>query len=108
MGDIGVGVGLGVVSLLILGLKWELDRRFTWGAALAIPMVIGVVVGMLMPAQGEVRYTVWAAVWGVSLAVAIGLLLWRFFRDPERLIPSEEGIIVSPADGTVIYVKPIM
>ncbi len=37
----------------------------------------------------------------------MSLLLWRFFRDPERRIPTEAGAIVSPADGTVIYVKPI-
>ncbi|ETW98428.1 MAG: hypothetical protein ETSY1_18760 [Candidatus Entotheonella factor] len=41
------------------------------------------------------------------MVLAMSLLLWRFFRDPERRIPTEAGAIVSPADGTVIYVKPI-
>jgi phosphatidylserine decarboxylase len=42
---------------------------------------------------------------GVSLAA--GYLLWRhawFFRNPERSPPAAEGIL-SPADGTVVYVK---
>jgi len=30
-----------------------------------------------------------------------------FFRDPDRLIPNEEGCIVSPADGKVVAVGPV-
>ena len=46
----------------------------------------------------------------VSLAV-LGLLVTGFicffFRDPDRLVPSGEGMIVSPADGKVINVEPV-
>jgi phosphatidylserine decarboxylase len=41
--------------------------------------------------------------------VAGGFLFWRyywFFRDPPRTPPAEEGI-VSPADGTVVYVRKV-
>jgi len=36
--------------------------------------------------------------------LALGLFLVYFFRDPERVPPSEPGIVVSPADGRVMEV----
>lgn len=36
--------------------------------------------------------------------VPVLFVTW-FFRDPERTVPPEEGIVVSPADGTVIEVS---
>ncbi len=33
------------------------------------------------------------------------LFVIYFFRDPERVVPSESGIIVSPADGRIIDIK---
>lgn len=43
----------------------------------------------------------------VLLILALGFLFWRyvwFFRNPARKIPTGQNI-VSPADGTVVYVK---
>jgi phosphatidylserine decarboxylase len=42
----------------------------------------------------------------VALAGAlVSLFLIYFFRDPERNIPSEKNIVVSPADGKVILIR---
>ncbi len=51
------------------------------------------------------------AYWGLS-AVAVPLVLLAafvayFFRNPVRAIPPGENLIVSPADGKVVYVAPI-
>ena len=61
-----------------------------------------------------------------SVWIAIGALLWfahpaarpavllpaagllftlNFFRDPRREVPSEAGLVVSPADGTVVEIS---
>ncbi|MEO0619944.1 MAG: phosphatidylserine decarboxylase [Pseudomonadota bacterium] len=41
------------------------------------------------------------------LAIAITAWLIFFFRDPERVVPLREGLIVSPADGTVMSIDEV-
>src|ERR1700732_1123666 len=44
--------------------------------------------------------------WYVA-AVVLGLFgafVFSFFRDPERIIPTEPGAVVSPGDGRVVVV----
>lgn len=54
--------------------------------------------------------TLVVAILGFSIIALIGLIwtfaLVGFFRDPDRAVPSEDGVIVSPADGKVIVVSP--
>src|SRR5208337_2356729 len=37
--------------------------------------------------------------------VGLGLFVFYFFRDPERAIPAEADVVVSPADGRVVVVQ---
>ena len=41
--------------------------------------------------------------WAAILFWVIAAFVLQFFRDPYRAIPQDEGIIVSPADGKVIF-----
>ena len=40
--------------------------------------------------------------------IGVGLTVWvyYFFRDPERVVPNDDGIMVSPADGIVSLLEP--
>lgn len=40
-----------------------------------------------------------------SILVFLGLFVFSFFRNPDRVIPDEPGAVVSPADGRVLVVQ---
>jgi phosphatidylserine decarboxylase len=44
--------------------------------------------------------------WPGGILVALGLFTAFFFRDPERLVPQDAGLVVSPADGKIVQVIP--
>jgi phosphatidylserine decarboxylase len=50
-----------------------------------------------------VRTSVAASIGGALVFLA--LFVFYFFRNPNRLIPLEPGVVVSPADGRVVVVK---
>jgi phosphatidylserine decarboxylase len=52
---------------------------------------------------GGVSYLLQWNVAAVAL-VFLALFVFSFFRDPERVIPSETGAVVSPGDGRVVVV----
>jgi phosphatidylserine decarboxylase len=45
-------------------------------------------------------------VWMFTVGIALLILLYRFYRDPERTPPPNSAdTVVSPADGVVIYIR---
>lgn len=44
----------------------------------------------------------------ILIAVLLAAFTLNFFRDPERKLPEKSNIVVSPADGRVLFVKDII
>src|SRR5438132_8306944 len=91
------------------------DDSFRWrdrlgfaraGLAELLLFTIGYVLvgGAAATAAVLVHYSLW-------IAFLAATLVWQeivwFFRDPERAIPQEPGMLVSPADGTVTHVEEV-
>jgi len=43
--------------------------------------------------------------WGIAPIALLALFVLYFFRDPERLSPEGEGLVLSPADGRVTEIR---
>jgi phosphatidylserine decarboxylase precursor-related protein len=99
------GLALALLVSIPLAWKWQLGilRATLVTAGCALPSGLAV---------AGIRHAVPLAAWlsaglvgGLTIGAAFALLAYRFYRDPERTAPDGDHIVVSPADGEVIYVK---
>jgi phosphatidylserine decarboxylase len=100
-----LGTLLALAVAIPLAWKWELGV----GRAVAVLVGLGLVSGLAVAGLGELVAVGDTLAVGLvcvlSLALALALVAYRFYRDPDRVAPDREDVIVSPADGEVIYVR---
>ncbi len=108
-GLLGVGGACSVCLMLPLAAKWKLPT---------IPAVVGIASATLMAAVPFLWvYPLCETEWGLvacvfaqaalTFALGLSLMLIRFFRDPDRVPPEADGVVLSPADGEVLYVRTV-
>ena len=104
-----VGVVIGslaaVGALTFLGVKWSLDMRIVLQWIIGLAIAAGVIICVGGSRLGLSGWVAMLVAGGLTCISAGALLAWRFFRDPERFPPGEKGVVVSPADGTVLYLS---
>jgi phosphatidylserine decarboxylase len=61
-------------------------------------------ISALTVAAIEWHWLLWFAVYAVSM---VALEIVTFFRDPERVIPADPDVLVSPADGKVTHIEEV-
>ena len=103
--DTLAGAGLALITMLPLAWKWELGIRRIAVAVLVLAAVSGLAVSAA-PDTGLTGFLPAAVmVWLLCLIAGVTILLYRFYRDPERQPPARDDVVVSPADGEVVYVR---
>jgi phosphatidylserine decarboxylase len=100
-----VGLILGFVGLVPLAMKWELNMRVSVPASCLIGLSSGAIVVGMMRFWDLSGFDVVILEMFVIGVLSMSLLLWRFYRDPERTPCDDQNTILSPADGKIIYVK---
>lgn len=88
--------------------KWELKPKhyLPWSMLMAsAAFCLSLGVSKVLPVVPALAVSVACLV--LACAASVGTIMFFFFRDPERTPPDSNNLIVSPADGTVVYVKEI-
>ncbi len=99
---------LSIILLVPLGWKWCIRMRIVMPSVVVIGFLSGVLTHIalyLLPDIGWILKIILQIFF--ILALTISGILFRFYRDPERRPPTVDGVILSPADGEVIYIKKI-
>jgi phosphatidylserine decarboxylase len=101
-------IALALLFTWVQSLYWKIGHRVWITAAVVVGLTTATIVGWIIswaPGLGLVsQILIQSAVIGGMTAVAV--LIW-FFRDPKRVPPEKDGVILSPADGKVVYVKQV-
>ena len=105
MDNILLSLVLGQIILIPLARKWELNLRIVCTSALVIGLIAGCVLAVTSRYYDLALWTRILASGVLIMTLASGALLARFYRDPERVVPAGDDLIVSPADGTIKYIK---
>jgi len=103
-----LNIFISMVVLSLLAVKLNIVRPFVMKTAVVISLLSALSAQTLSTVmiRSSVIYMVSLSIL-ISLGISFLVIMVSFFRDPERNTPKEKGIIISPADGTVRYVKEI-
>jgi phosphatidylserine decarboxylase len=99
------GAVASVATAVFASAKWQLGVQKAGMTAAALAAVAAAAVVAASAAVSMPPVVVGVAVWALAVVAALGAVLLRFYRDPERVPPQRPDAVVSPADGVVVYVR---
>jgi phosphatidylserine decarboxylase len=101
-------IGLALVSLALLSWKWRTQLSIVIPAALLIGGLTGGIVSLIdfKLVHLNMIALVFVELFFILLIAFLSIIM-RFYRDPERTPVEVENVILSPADGKIIYIRAI-
>jgi phosphatidylserine decarboxylase len=99
-------IALALVMLSLLAWKWRIDMKISLFGGIPIGTASAFIVDRINSASGGINIF-WLLVMEFSFIFTITFItiFLRFYRDPDRTPLETENVIISPADGQVIYVN---
>lgn len=70
-------------------------------------MGVAVFVSLVLIAIGFLQGNLYLRLLLILLGLFLTIFTLNFFRDPERNPPSKENVVVSPADGRILFIKEV-
>jgi phosphatidylserine decarboxylase len=96
---------LSAILIIPPGIKWEIKRNIVFPWFIFMWLVVGSTTYLFFP-DHSLFFTLLIAFFQIYTISALTLAGF-FYRDPERTPNAKNRSILSPADGTVIYIKKI-
>ncbi len=97
---------LSLVLLTLIAWKWRIKLMTAMLGAIVIGGIVGFIVSWIYSATAGLGVAVLVLIeLPLILVIPLLFIIARFYRDPERSPQETENVILSPADGTVVYVN---
>jgi len=101
-------LALALILLPLLAWKWRINIRTAIVGAVVIGGLTGFIMNQIDSSVPELGMIVLALIeLCLILIIPFLIIMARFYRDPERSPVETENVILSPADGEVIYVSKV-
>lgn len=102
---IPIAILLALISLLPLAWKWQLGVLRIGALVTLMTLLAGLIVAFIGSRLSIALLLQVGLTWLIAVLAVFAFLAYRFYRDPERSVSDLAGVIVSPADGKVIYIR---
>jgi phosphatidylserine decarboxylase len=99
---------LSLVLFPLIAWKWRIKIRTAVLGAVVIGALTGFIVNGIYSATAGLTLALLVPIeLCVTLIIPFIIIITRFYRDPERHPQETENVILSPADGKVVYVNSV-
>jgi len=99
-------LALALVILSLWAWKWKVRIKAAILGAIVIGIVTGLIVYWINTGITDIHMAFLILIeLALIILLTLIIILTRFYRDPERTPKETENVILSPADGTVVYVN---